>query len=130
MTIRRLIPVFLVLLQSGLTAAHAHAHARPSSLNCSTVPHLHACELLELVTPAHDHEDRDGDHDADAVDLSDLMTSPAPQSLAPIAPDLAPADAGPVFEAAVGSLAFPRGLPPSTAGPLLPLYLAHCSLTI
>ena len=129
MTIRRLLPVFLVLLQSGLTAAHAHSHTGPA--HCSGVPHLHACELIELVTPAHDHEEHDGDdHDADAVDLSDLMTSPSPQSLEPVAFDVAPADAGPVFEAPAGARAFPRGLPPSTAGPPKPLYLAHCSLTI
>lgn len=131
MTTRRLIPVFLVLLQSGLTAAHAHAHS--DSRGCSDVPHVHACELLGLFTPAHSHEDSDGDgddHDADAVDLSDLMTFPAPPAVVLAALDLAPVPAGPMFEVVAGSLSFPRGLPHSTAGPPPPLYIAHCSLTI
>ena len=124
MTICRLLTVFLVLLQSGLTAAHAHTHANLA--DHPETPHLHVCELLELFGPAHGDET---DHDHDAVDLSDLMAS-APPALEHGALDLALVEAGPAFEVATDLLSFPLGLPPSTAGPHRPLYLTFCTLTI
>lgn len=130
MLIRRLLPVFLVLLQSGLAAAHAHAHT--DLANHTEAPHLHVHDLLDLLGPNHgDEEDRDGgDHDHDAVDLSDMMASAAPPAVELTAFDLAPVDADSAFEAIPDLPAFPVGLPPSTAGPHCPLYLTHCTLTI
>lgn len=127
MRLRRLFPVFLVLLQSGLAAAHAHAHT--DRLTHTDVPHLHMCELVELFT-ATDHEHAgEGDHDADAVDLSDVITPAAPP-----APELAAVDRAPVEASAAVEVTaehpFPLGLPPSTAGPRHPLYLTLCTLTI
>jgi hypothetical protein len=130
MTISRLLPVFLVLLQSGVTAAHAHVH--PGLANHTQVPHFHVHDLLDLFGSDHgDDDDLDGgDHDTDAVDLSDMMASAAPPTVELAALDLAPVDAGPAFEAAPGLLSFPIGLPPSTAGPHRPLYVTFCTLTI
>ena len=78
MTIRCLLPVFLVLAQSGLAAAHAHVH--PNIANHTEAPHLHLHDLLDLFGSDHgDEDDHDGDdHDADAVDLSDMMASAGP----------------------------------------------------
>lgn len=126
MTIRRLFPVFLVLLQSGLVAGHAHAH--PDLARHTQTPHLHTHELFDLFAPEHSEHEHDGDeHDADAVDLSNMMASAAPPALDLVALDLAPIDAGPVFGASPDLLLFPLGLPPSTAGPQTPLYITLCS---
>jgi hypothetical protein len=127
-TVFRLLPIFLVLLQSGLAVGHAHAHSSPT--RHSEVPHLHICELLELFTPAHDHDHEGHDHDADAVDLTDLMASAPPPAIGLDALDLAPVDAGPTVKIAHDRRSHPLGLPPSTAGPRPPLYITLCSLTI
>ena len=125
MTIRRLLPVFLVLLQSGLVAAHAHAH--PHLANHAQTPHLHIHDLLALIVPVQADE---GDHDADAVDLSDVTVSAAPPpAVDAVASDAIPADLRPAFAGSVEPL-FPVGLPPATAGPRRPRYLTFCTLTI
>ena len=130
MTTRCLLPLLLVLLQSGLAAGHAHFHADP--VGHVGVPHFHAHDLLALFAAGHDQRDHDGDdHDADAVDLSDLTVAPAP----PPAPDadaldLAHAGRSPAFAGFSGLSSFPLGLPPSTAAPRPPLYITLCSLTI
>lgn len=130
MVIRRLLPVFLVLFQSGLAAAHAHTHR--DRANHSETPHIHVCELLEPFVPAHgDHEGDGGEHDSDAVDLSDMLAGTAPPTVDFVSLDLFAVDAGPVFEVSSPNPSpFPLGLPPPTAGPAPPLYLTHCSLTI
>lgn len=130
MTIRRLIPVLLVLLQSGLAAGHAHAH--PDLAGHSDAPHLHAPDLLDLFLPDHADHDHDGDdHDADAVDLSDLTVAPAPPPVFDtIACDLAPVDAGLSVAGCFGPPPAPLGLPPPTAGPSTPRYITFCTLTI
>ena len=128
MTIRRLFPVFLVLLQVGLAAGHAHADLAKHT----DIPHFHAHELLDLFVSDHSEHDGD-DHDADAVDLSDLSVSPAPPpALDAVALDLAlaPVDAGPAFANVLDSSPAPLGLPPSTAGPPVPRYITFCTLTI
>ena len=128
MRLRRLFPVFLVLLQSGLAVGHVHAH--PGRAAHSAAPHLHACELLEFFTPANHHEhDGEEDHDADAVDLSDVIATAAPPAPEVLASDFAPVETGTAFEARADH-SFPLGLPPSTAGPQRPLYLTFCTLTI
>lgn len=127
MAIRHLLPVVLVLLQSGLAAAHAHSHANIT--NHDQTPHLHIHDLFDLF--GSDHHDDDGDdHDADAVDLSDMALSAAPPPAVDVVIfDLAPVALEPAFgDCAEGS--FPVGLPPSTAGPQRPLYLTLCTLTI
>ncbi|MBN9120107.1 MAG: hypothetical protein J0I06_13235 [Planctomycetes bacterium] len=120
MPICRLFLVILVLLQSGLAVGHAHACTHPGRTVRTQNPHIHACELADLFAAT--------DHDADAVDLSDV---PAP---APPAPGAAALDLGPVEIVAVLEVpadhSFPVGLPPSTAGPQRPLYLVLCTLTI
>lgn len=126
MTIRLLLPVLLVLLQSGLVAAHAHSHAHRT--NHTQTPHLH---IHDLFDPFGSDNDEDGDdHDADAVDLSDVALSAVP----PTGVDVVVFDLAPVtLERASGACAepsFPVGLPPSTAGPKRPLYLTLCTLTI
>ena len=127
MRLSRLFPVFLVLLQSGLAVGHAHAH--PACAGHTDAPHLHACELLEFFTPAH-HGEHDGEnHDADAVDLTDVIASAPPPAPDAGALDLTPVEAGTTLEVLAGR-AFPTGLPPSTAGPYRPLYLTLCVLTI
>lgn len=133
MTFRRLLPIFLVLIQSGLAAAHAHVH--PHLANHTEAPHLHLHDLLALFGSDHgDEDDHDGDdHDADAVDLSDLTVpaSPPPTNdTAALALDLPPADTGPAFAETVEWPPTTHGLPPPTAGPTRPLYLVLCSLTI
>lgn len=130
MTLRCLLPVFLILLQSGLAAAHAHAH--PHIANHAQTPHLHVHDLLALIVPGHgDEGDHDeSDHDADAVDLSDMAVSTAPPPAVDAGTfDFVPADLQPAFAGSAESL-FPVGLPPSTAGPHRPLYLTFCTLTI
>ena len=127
MRLRRLLSVLLVLLQSGLAAAHAHAH--PGHDAHTEAPHLHACELLERFTPAHHHDEGEGEHDADAVDLSDVIVSAAPPAPELVAVDLTPVEHSAAFEATADH-PFPLGLPPSTAGPQRPLYLTFCTLTI
>ncbi len=130
MPTRRLFPVLLVLLQSGLAAGHAHAHANLAAH--TDVPHFHAHELLDLFVPDHDDHEHDGDdHDADAVDLSDLSVAPAPPpAFDADALDLAPVDVGLVIAEFFGPLPAPLGLPPATAGPFAPLYITFCTLTI
>lgn len=127
MPIRRLFPVLLVLLQSGLAAGHAHAH--PGFAAHTEAPHLHAHGLLDLFTPDHDEHDGD-DHDADAVDLSNLTASAAPPAPDTFAIDLAHVDMGPASAADSGPPRAPLGLPPSTAGPSAPRYITFCCLTI
>lgn len=128
MLMGRLLSILLVLLQSGLAVAHAHSH--PNLRAHTQVPHLHACELLELFTSAHHHERGEGeDHDADAVDLSDVIASAAPTAADSVAVDLTPVETGAVVEV-TAVYPFPLGLPPSTAGPQRPLYLVLCTLTI
>ena len=129
MLIRRLLPVFLVLLQSGLVAGHAHAHA--DLANHTQAPHLHVHDLLELFGSDHgDEDDRDGgDHDHDAVDLSDMAVSAAPPAVDALALDFTPVALELAFDGSAAS-SFPVGLPPSTAGPHRPLYLTLCTLTI
>lgn len=132
MPIRRLFLVFLVLLQMGLAAGHAHAHANLAAH--TDVPHFHAHDLLDLFAPDHDDHEHDGDdHDADAVDLTDLTRVSAP----PPAIDadalvlaLAPVDAGPEFANFLASSPALLGLPPPTAGPSAPRYITFCTLTI
>jgi hypothetical protein len=128
MTIFRLLPVFLILLQSG--RATAHAHTDPAGH--AEAPHVHICELFALFGPLHGDEDsHDGaDHDHDVVDLSAWMTSAAPPVIEHGTLDLALVEARPAFEATPERLSFPVGLPPSTAGPHRPLYLTFCTLTI
>lgn len=129
MTTRRLLPVFLVLLQSGLTAARAHTHADDAGR--AEAPHLHARELLDVFGPVHEEDgNHDGDHDHDALDLSAVMASAAPPTTERAAPDLASVEARPAVEAVSDRRSFPVGLPPSTAGPHRPLYLTLCTLTI
>ena len=127
MRLCRLFLVILVLLQSGLAVGHVHAH--PGRAAHTKTPHLHACELLELFTPASHHEhDGEEDHDADAVDLSNVIVSaapPAPELLG----DLVSVEFGAALEAPADH-PLPLGLPPSTAGPQRPLYLVLCTLTI
>ena len=131
MKLFRLLPVFLVLLQSGQGVAHPHTHA--GLVGHTEAPHLHLCELFALFGPLHGGEDgHDGheyDHDHDAVDISALMASATPPTIEHTALDLAVVGAQPAF-AVVTRLSFPVGLPPSTAGPLRPLYLTYCALTI
>ena len=130
MTIRRLLPVFLVLLQSGLVAAHAHAH--PHLANHAQTPHLHVHDLLSLIVPvpADEGDHDEGDHDADAVDLSDVTVSAAPPpAVDAVTFDSVPAALRPAFAGSVEPL-FPVGLPPATAGPHRPRYLTFCTLTI
>ena len=132
MTIRCLLPVFLVLAQSGLAAA-AHAHVHPHLANQTETPHLHLHDLLDRFGSDHGDEDDHAaaDHDADAVDLSDVMTSAAPSSAVDaVALDLTSVDAGPAFAEIFGPSPAPLGLPPPTAGPHRPLYLTFCTLTI
>lgn len=131
MPIRRLFPVFLVLLQMGLAAGHAHAHANLAAH--TDVPHFHAHDLLDLFAPDHDDHEHDADeHDADAVDLTDLTRVSAPPpalDAAALVLALAPVDAA-VFASVLDSSPAPLGLPPPTAGPSAPLYITHCTLTI
>jgi hypothetical protein len=129
MTIRHLLSVFLVLLQSGLAAAHAHTH--PDLAKHTEVPHFHTHDLLDLFGASHDDEDGHDadDHDADAVDLSAVSVSAAPPAVEAIALDLAPTYLGSAFTGSTEPT-FPVGLPPSTAGPHRPLYLTLCTLTI
>jgi hypothetical protein len=124
----RLLSILLVLLQSGLTVAHAHSHTNLSTH--TQLPHLHACELLELFTSAHHHDQGEGeDHDADAVDLSDVIASAEPPASDSVAVTLAPVETAYAVEVTADH-SFPLGLPPSTAGPQRPLYLILCTLTI
>lgn len=58
MTTRRLLPLFLILLQSGLTAVPAHAHADLAAH--TEVPHFHAHDLLALFAPVHDRGNTTG----------------------------------------------------------------------
>jgi hypothetical protein len=130
MLIRRLLPVLLVLLQSGLAAAHGHSH--PNCDRHPDTPHIHLCELLALVTDA-DHKSHDGsedDHDSDAVELSDVLSAAAPPSVEFLTLDLSSVAVGPPVPVSADPAPFPIGLPPSTAGPQPPLYITHCSLTI
>ena len=127
MMIRCLLPVFLVLAQSGLAVA-AYAHVHPHRVNHTEAPHLHAHDLLDLFGSDHGDED---DHDADAVDLSDMMASAVPPpAVDAVALDLTSVDAGPAFAEIFGPSPAPLGLPPPTAGPHRPLYLTFCTLTI
>jgi hypothetical protein len=127
MTIRLLLPVFLVLLQSGLAVAHAHNHANLASH--TRTPHLHVHDLFDLFGSDHDDEDGD-DHDTDAVDVSDMALSAAPPPAVDVVLfDLATVTLEPAFGDCAES-SFPVGLPPSTAGPHRPLYLILCTLTI
>ncbi len=133
MTIRRVLPVLLVLLQSGLAVGHAHAHANLAAH--TDVPHFHAHELLDLFVPDHDDHEHDGDdHDADAVDLSDLSVAPVPppafDAVVALELDLSLVDMGPAFANFLDSSPTPLGLPPPTAGPFAPLYITFCTLTI
>ena len=127
MRLHRLFTVSLVLLQSGLAVGSVHAHPDHGA---NSVPHLHMCELIALVTPTeHDEHDGEGDHGADAVDLSDVITPGAPPAPELAAVDLAPAGIRAAVEAPTEH-PFPLGVPPSTAGPRRPLYLTFCTLTI
>lgn len=130
MMMRRLLPVFLVLVQSGLAAAQAHVH--PHLANHTEAPHVHVHDLLDLFGQDHgDEDDHDGDdHDADAVDLSGVMASVAPPAVDADALDLASVDAGPTFAEDFSLSPALLGLPPPTAGPHRPLYLTFCTLTI
>lgn len=130
MMMSRLLAIFLLLLQSGLAVAHVHHHS--DSVEHPDTPHIHACEMLKFLTPAHsqsDEEDQDShgtEHDADAVELADVLAT-APPSVPVIAVEFTPIQIGlvPVVDSAL--LSFPLGLPPSTAGPHLPLYVQYCS---
>jgi len=126
MTLRRLLPVLLVLLQSGLAAGRAR---EPGSADA---PHFHAGALLDTFTPegGDSDEHKDADHDADAVDLSGGMASTAPPVAGTDAMALAPlcfAAAADRFTDAPPAL---LGLPPATAGPPDPRYITFCTLTI
>lgn len=131
MLTRCLLPVFLVLVQSGLAAAHAHVH--PHLANHTEAPHLHLHDLIDLFGSDHgDEDDHDGDdHDADAVDLSGMMATAAPPpAVDAVALDLAPVDAGAAFAEVFDLSPALLGLPPPAAGPYRPLYLTFCTLTI
>lgn len=129
MPLSRLFPVLLVLLQSGLAAGHAHAHAGFAAH--TEAPHLHAHELLDAFTHEHDEHEHDGDdHDADAVDLSDVTLVGAPPTPGTPALELAPVGAGFAFAGFSDPSPAPLGLPPATAGPSTPRYITFCSLTI
>ena len=127
MTIRRLLPVLLVLLQSGLAAGRAH-HADESG--CAEAPHFHARALLDHVTPEDGDDHDDADHDSDAIDLSNVMVSTAPPVLG--ADALAIASLGLVSAADrfANAPSAPLGLPPATAGPPAPRYITFCTLTL
>ena len=129
MTLRRLLPVLLVLLQSGLAAGRAHHHTGESG--CSEVPHFHAHALLDhLVPDDHDADHDDADHDSDAVDLSGAMVSTAPPVVGADAFALAPLATVPTADRFTDAPPAPLGLPPSTAGPSAPRYITFCALTI
>ncbi len=128
MSIRRLLPVFLVLLQSGLAAGHAHHPGRSGS---AAAPHFHARAVLDHLMPEDGDHDGD-DHDADAVDLSGAMVStppPVPGADALVLA-LAPVGAGSAFANFLDSSPAALGLPPPTAGPSAPRYITFCTLTI
>ena len=126
MAMRRAFPILLVLLQSGLAAGHAHTHL---CLNNHTQrPHLHAHALFGDFAPEPiDHEP--DDHDADAVDLSDMMVTATPPAF-----DTAALYALPLIGVQVcdgfTTLVVQLRLPPSTAGPPAPRYITFCTLTI
>ena len=128
MSIRRLLPVLLVLLQSGLAAGHAHHPGRSGS---AAAPHFHARAVLDHLMPEDGDHDGD-DHDADAVDLSGAMVStppPVPGADA-LALALAPLGAGTAFANFLDSSPAPLGRPPPTAGPSAPRYITYRTHTI
>ena len=126
MTLRRLLPVLLVLLQSGLAAGHAH---HPGEPGCTDAPHFHAHALLDYLMPEDGDHDGD-DHDADAVDLSGAMVSTAPPVVGADALALAPIATVPTADRFTAAPPARLGLPPSTAGPPIPRYITFCTLTI
>ena len=128
MSIRRLLPVLLVLLQSGLAAGHAHHPGRSGS---AAAPHFHARAVLDHLMPEDGDHDGD-DHDADAVDLSGAMVSTPPPVPGTDALVLALAPLGPMPAAdrVTDAPPAPLGLPPPTAGPSAPRYITFCTLTI
>lgn len=123
----RQILVLLVLLQAG-AAAHAHEHESDGS-GSQFNAHLHLDDLLDF-SHSHDTDDDDhdceGDHDSDAVYITD-STYVAPQVSADgVGFDFPPS----TFELRRHDLAdctFSVGTPPTTAGPLRPLYMSYCS---
>ena len=124
MSIRRLLPVLLVLLQSGLAAGHAHHPGRSGS---AAAPHFHARAVLDHLMP------EDGDHDDadhDAVDLSGAMVSTPPPVPGADALALAPLGPVPAADRVTDAPPAPLGLPPPTAGPSAPRYITFCTLTI
>ena len=126
MTLRRLLPVLLVMLQSGLAAGRAHHLGEPG---CTEAPHFHAHALLDHLLP--DDGDRDAaDHDSDAVDLSGAIVSTAPPVVGADLLALAPLATGPTADRFTDAPPARLGLPPSTAGPPVPRYITFCTLTI
>ncbi len=120
---RRLFPVFLVLLQSGLAVGHVHTH--PNLPHHTQTPHVHGDALLDLFG----HEQHDEDTCEDTVELSDLLSPAVPPAIGFDTFALELVCVGPVIEA-TSARPFTLGLPPSTAGPPRPLYITFCALAI
>jgi hypothetical protein len=122
MPLARLLLVLLILLQSGLAGLRAHAHP-----DCAAhaVPHAHTGHLLDLLGAPDDDADGEGDHDADALDLSAALP-PAPTVDTAAAGDLTPPPAGLFVEAP--AVRVPADPPPLASG--RPRHLTFCVLTI
>ncbi len=128
MMLRRLLPVLLVLLQSGLAAGRAH-HGEPG---CAEAPQFHASAILDHLAPEDQDSDehQDADHDSDAIDLSGVMVSTTPPVLSADAFALAPLCGVATADRFTDATPTPLGLPPATAGPSTPRYITFCTLTI
>ncbi|MCE9562049.1 MAG: hypothetical protein K8U57_08335 [Planctomycetes bacterium] len=130
MTPSRLLLLFLVLLQSGLAAGHAHDHVCSANREFHPdSPHVHAHQLLDfLALDTDDQRSEDSEeHESDAFEVS-ALTTPGPQSSPEVtAADLPEITVPGTVAASTVAAPFLIGLPPSIAGPPRPLYLTFCN---
>lgn len=134
MTVRQLLLLLLVLLQSGLVVGSAHAHVCAShrQFHQTKSPHVHAHQLLDVLSGDEEHDEHGDEatdeHDSDAFAVSDLTVTSTQSEQDAVSFDLPEITGFKTVAGFAGRSPFLAGLPPAIAGPPRPLYLTFCAL--